>query len=65
MENMFGGCESLKSLDISNFDTSKVINMYGMFGLCSSLKTIYLNNPNTRTKLTPLIPSGANFYTKQ
>ena len=31
MENMFYDCKSLTSLDLSNFDTSKVTNMVYMF----------------------------------
>ena len=33
MSEMFKGCKSLANLDVSNFDTSKVTNMYGM--VCS------------------------------
>ena len=38
MERMFGGCSSLKSLDLSSFDTTNVNNMDDMFWNCSSLK---------------------------
>lgn len=44
MNSLFKECTSLKSLDISHFDTSKVTNMEMMFGWCSSLKTIYCGN---------------------
>ena len=44
---MFDLCSSLKYIDLSNFDTSKVTNMYMMFSDCSSLKSINLLNFNT------------------
>lgn len=34
---MFYDCPSLITLDLSNFNTSKVITMSGMFGDCSNL----------------------------
>ena len=37
---MFDGCESLQKLDVSNFDTSNVTDMYGMFYNCSSLQEL-------------------------
>ena len=37
MLNMFNGCSSLTSLDLSSFDTSNVTNMNNMFNGCSSL----------------------------
>ena len=42
MSYMFWECNSLNYLNISNFNTSKVKNMYGMFYICSSLKSINL-----------------------
>ena len=44
---MFAYCQSLTSLNLSNFNTSNVINMYGMFGECELLTNIYLNSWNT------------------
>ena len=41
---MFYGCSSLISLNLSNFDTSKVINMVYIFGGCSKLEYINLKN---------------------
>jgi surface protein len=35
---MFYYCNSLKSLDLSNFNTQNVTEMYGMFSGCESLK---------------------------
>ena len=40
MEDMFNHCESLTTLDVSNWDTSKVTNMRYMFGWCYELTTI-------------------------
>ena len=34
---MFSGCKSLTNLDLSNFNTIKVINMGMMFAGCDSL----------------------------
>ena len=33
MSQMFSNCKSLLNIDLSNFDTSKVTNMYGMFNM--------------------------------
>jgi surface protein len=41
--DMLEGCYNLESLDVSNFDTSKVTNMKGMFYNCSSLWTLDLS----------------------
>ena len=38
--NMFAHCSALISLNLSNFDTSKVTNFSSMFNRCSSLTTI-------------------------
>ena len=40
MQAMFYGCSGLKSLDLSKFDTSLVINMNEMFRNCSKLAPI-------------------------
>ena len=44
---MFYNCPSLTSLDLSEFDTSKVTNMSYMFYNCSSLTLLDLSNFNT------------------
>ena len=44
---MFKGCKSLKELNVNNFNTSKVEDMYFMFCGCISLKELNLNNFNT------------------
>ena len=38
MEIIFYNCSSLKSIDLSSFNTSNVNNMNSMFSGCSSLK---------------------------
>ena len=47
MSEMFDGCRSLKSLDLSNFDTSKVTSMECMFRYCDSLTSLDVSNFNT------------------
>ena len=44
---LFYNCEKLTSLDLSNFDTSQVTNMYCMFGNCSGLTSLDLSNFDT------------------
>ena len=44
MENMFCGCLSLTSLDLSAFNTKQVTDMNGMFIYCSSLQTLDVNS---------------------
>ena len=46
MAVMFDYCESLISLDLSNFNTQNVKNMYGMFAHCKSLISLDLRNFN-------------------
>jgi len=45
--HMFWRCSSLKSIDLSSFNTSKVSDMKLMFFECSSLKSIDLSSFNT------------------
>ena len=47
MSYMFRSCQALTSLDLSNFDTSKVINMESMFSDCYALTSLDLSNFNT------------------
>ena len=46
--NMFFGCSSLISIDLSNFNTQKVTNMSWMFTRCKFLTNIDLTNFNTK-----------------
>ena len=59
MSGMFFRCRSLTSLDVSNFDTSKVTYMGSMFQGCSKLKTIYASNNFNTSKVSN---SGNMFY---
>ena len=45
---MFFECSSLINIDLSNFSTQNVTNMYSMFNGCSSLINIDLSNFNTQ-----------------
>ena len=48
MEGMFEKCyDAITTLDLSNFDTSKVENMSDMFSCCKSLTTLDLSNFDT------------------
>ena len=44
---MFNGCSSLKSIDLSSFNTTNVKDMSWMFAECSSLESIDLSSFNT------------------
>ena len=44
MTAMFALCSSLKELDLSTFNTAKVVSMHGMFANCEELTTIYVGN---------------------
>ena len=41
---MFRGCENVKSLDVSGFDTRKVDNISGVFAGCKSLNELDLSS---------------------
>ena len=44
MSFMFYACSSLTSLNLSNFDTNRVVNMNYMFGSCNSLQDLNVSN---------------------
>lgn len=44
---VFRKCSNLVSLDLTNFDTTNVVNMSGMFSGCRSLKELDLSHFNT------------------
>jgi surface protein len=46
MEEIFYACNSLKSLNLSSFNTTSVRNMKGMFSGCSELVSLDLSNFN-------------------
>ena len=47
MNYMFRDCSSLTTLDVSDWDTSKVTNMQSMFSSCSSLTTLDVSDWDT------------------
>ena len=47
MSSMFSGCKSITSLNLSNFNTSKVTNMSSMFSSTTSLTSLNLSSFNT------------------
>ncbi len=47
MSDMFDGCESLTSLDVSKFNTAKVTDMFNMFFYCLSLTSLDVSKFNT------------------
>ena len=47
MRNMFNGCSSLTSLDVTNFNTAKVTDMRYMFCGCSKLTSLDVTNFNS------------------
>jgi len=60
-EPIMEGCSSLTSLDLSNFDTSNVTNMYKMFSGCSSLTSLNTSNWDiTKVSGSADVFSGAN-----
>ena len=44
---MFCSCKNLTSIDVKNFDTSKVTDMSCLFSYCESLTSIDVSNFNT------------------
>ena len=52
MNDMFYGCSSLTSLNLTGFDTSNVTNMAYMFSGCSSLVSLDLTSFNTSNVVT-------------
>ena len=47
MRGMFSVCSSLKSINLSSFNTNNVNNMREMFNYCSCLESIDLSSFNT------------------
>ena len=50
--NMFRGCRSLTSLDVSNFNTSNVTDMSSMFYFCTNLTLLDLSHIDTSNVTT-------------
>ena len=47
MDYMFSGCEKLKELNLSNFETINAIIMQYMFNNCKQLKTLDISKFKT------------------
>ena len=47
MGNMFSNCYELTTLDLPNFNTSKVSSMYNMFNGCYNLTSLDISNFDT------------------
>ena len=45
---MFYNCYNLISINLNNFNTSKVESMNGMFRYCKTIKSLYLGNFNVQ-----------------
>lgn len=56
---MFFNCPALTLLDLTNFNTAKVVDMGGMLILCSALTTIYVSDKFVTTNITE---RGCMFY---
>ena len=56
---MFRDCSSLKSLDVTKFNTANVTNMMFMFNNCSSLTSLDVSNFNT-AKVTAMSAMFSN-----
>lgn len=65
MNEMFSYCGKLTTLDLSNFNTSKVTNMNGMFNYCRSLTTVKVTNcdETTKNKILTQLQSDLSSYT--
>ena len=47
MEEIFDYCTSLKEINLSNFNTNKIIRIDSLFRDCKSLEKINISNFNT------------------
>lgn len=52
MTRMFEGCQKLKILNLTGWDTSNVTNMSGMFWNCTNLKKIFVGDNWNTEKVT-------------
>ena len=63
MQYMFTGCSSLKELNLSGFDISKVQNMTMMFNNCTELQTIFVKEDwNTTANCEGLFTACLKLY---
>ena len=65
MRNMFNGCSSLTSLDLTNFNTAKVTDMKLLFANCSALESLDLSMFNTEnvTSMPSMFNGATNLKT--
>ena len=52
MSDMFSGCSSLTSIDLSYFNTKNIALMSGLFNGCSSLESVDISSFNTENVFT-------------
>ena len=62
MSAMFSQCPHLTSLDLSNWDTSKVNSTSSMFWTVDNIKDVYITVESTLMKLTDNLTSSGNNY---
>ena len=55
---MFRECFSLKSLNVTSFDTCKVTSMFAMFNSCTSLESLDLSSFNASSVTTMMVMFG-------
>lgn len=65
MRDMFNGCSSLTSLDLTNFNTAKVTDMKLLFAYCSALESLDLSMFNTEnvTSMPSMFNGATNLKT--
>ena len=65
MRDMFDGCSSLISLDLTNFNTAKVTDMKLLFANCSALESLDLSMFNTEnvTSMPSMFNGATNLKT--
>ena len=61
-KHLFSNCDSLTTLDLSNFNTSNVTNMHSMFNSCTNLTSLDLSNFDTSnvTSMNSMFDSCTN-----
>lgn len=63
LAGMFSGCSNIKTLNLSNFDTSNVRTMFLMFSNCENLEKIYVSDKFVTTGLSDkLYSSGQSLF---
>jgi len=62
MNNLFYGCTKLKSIDLTNFNTSSVLSMNYMFSKCNSLKYIKFSSSFNTSNVESMTSMFSNCY---